>query len=142
MMRKAGGSDIVRNRQKMMKRCAFGIAAAVSAIMAVSGASEGETVLAPADMSGTFSSRGIIRYEQAVIDAADLHSIHAGVTEKKNAAVGVLQQLGTKFRRQEGGSVPDRNPDAVQGEMDLSQLGWAAITQAAADSQKIPEGLS
>ena len=142
MMRKAGGSDIVRNRQKMMKRCAFGIAAAVSAIMAVSGASEGETVLAAADMSGTFSSRGIIRYEQAVIDAADLHSIHAGVTKKKNAAVGVLQQLGTKFRRQEGGSVPDRNPDAVQGEMDLSQLGWAEITQAVAESQKVPEGLS
>ena len=87
----------------------------------VSGISEGETVLASGS-SGSFSSRGIIRYEQAVMDAADLQGIHDHVIEKKNAAAGVLQQIGTKFRQQEGGIVFDRDPDTAQGDIDLSQL--------------------
>ncbi len=131
----------MRSRQKTGIRYIWGIPAVLFGIIMVSGISEGETVVASGP-SGSFSSRGIIRYEQAVMDAADLQGIHDHVIEKKNAAAGVLQQIGTKFRQQEGGIVFDRDPDTAQGDIDLSQLGWAVIVQAAADSQKIPEGMS
>ena len=47
--------------------------------------------------AGAPRSRGVLRYEEAVADAADLQEIHAYITEKKNAAAGTLLQLGTKF---------------------------------------------
>lgn len=47
--------------------------------------------------AGVPGSRGVLRYEEAVADAADLQEIHAYITEKKNAAAGTLLQLGTKF---------------------------------------------
>ncbi len=140
-MRKAGGSDIVRNRRKIRQRGILGFAAVMSVIMAGSGILKGETVFA-AGASDLLASRGIIQCERAVMDAADLLAIQTHIAEKKNAAAGVLQQIGTKFRQQEGGVIFDRNPDAAQGDIDPSQFGWAVIMQAAAESQKIPEGLS
>lgn len=100
------------------------------------------TALASGGIRSTLRSRGTIRCEDTVMDSSDLQSMHAYVTEKKNAAAGVLQKLGTRLRVQSGEIIFDRNPDAVQGDVDLSQLGWPVIAQAAADSQKVPEGLT
>lgn len=87
-------------------------------------------------------SRGVLCYEAAVADAADLHALYNYVTEKKHAAAGTLLQLGTKFWQRPEGIVCDRNPDSGQGDADLSQLDWPMIVQAVADSQKVPEGLA
>ncbi len=95
-----------------------------------------------ADMSGTLHSKGAMQCDQAVIDAADLRSIHSYLLEKKNAAASILLQLGTKFRQQSGEVVYDRNPDAEQEEVDLSQIGWPVLIRAVEDSQTVPEGLS
>lgn len=94
-----------------------------------------------ADASGILHSKGIIQCEQAVIDAADLQSIFSYLSEKKNTAANILLQLGTKFRQQSGEVVYDRNPDAGQGEMNLSQISWPLLIRAVEDSQKVPEGL-
>lgn len=153
MMRKAGGSDIVRKNRKneqMELNCGalarIGIAGTVGLLlMAVILASillDDMTVLASDGTLGSFRSRGTIQYEDAVIDASDLQSMYAYVTEKKNAAAGILQQLGTRFRVQSGEIICDRNPDAAREDVDLSQLGWPVIVQAAADSQRVPEGLA
>lgn len=101
-----------------------------------------EKTAAAADASGSLRSRGTVQCEEAVIDAADLQNIHAYVTEKKNTAAGILLQLGTKFWQRPEGIVCDRNPDSGQGDADVSQLSWPMITQAVADSQKVPEGLT
>lgn len=137
-MRKAGGSDIVRNKLNT-KVYAGGILAVLTVVL-LSGMAENKADAAYA--SGTFRSRGAVRCEEAVIDAADLQSIHAYITEKKNAAAGTLLQLGTKFRQQPEGIVCDRNPDSGQGDVDVPQLSWPVIVQAVADSQKVPEGLA
>ena len=91
--------------------------------------------------AGAPRSRGVLRYEEAVADAADLQEIHAYITEKKNAAAGTLLQLGTKFWQGPEGIVCDRNPDSGPGDADVTQLGWPMILQAVTDSQKVPEGL-
>ncbi len=114
------------------------LAAAISA----AGLTDRMTVLASTDRPGIFRSRGTVQCEEAVIDAADLHSLYSYVTEKKNAAARILQQLGTRFRVQAGTVICDRNPDTAQEDVDLSQLGWPVIAQAAADSQKVPDGLA
>ena len=95
-----------------------------------------------ADMSGTLHSKGAMQCEQAVLDAADLRSIHSYLLEKKNTAASILLQLGTRFRQQSGEVVYDRNPDAEQEEVDLSQISWPVLIRAVEDSQTIPEGLS
>ena len=95
-----------------------------------------------ADMSGTLHSKGAMQCEQAVLDAADLRSIHSYLLEKKNAAASILLQLGTRFRQQSGEVVYDRNPDAEQEEVDLSQISWPVLIRAVEDSQTVPEGLS
>lgn len=143
MTGKAGGSDIVRDktRNKSRRKGLWGIAGLLFGLAASAGLFHGMTAVAAQDGSGTLRSRGSIRFEQAVIDAADLQSIQTHITEKKNATAGILQQLGTKFRQQAGGIVPDRNPDAGQGDADLSQIGWPTIVQAVSESQKVPDGL-
>ena len=145
MMRKAGGSDIVRriHKRKQQRICIAGvIIILLGTVIPASAFLDDMTVLASGGTSGSLRSRGTIRCEDAVIDAVDLQSIYAYITEKKSAAAGVLQQLGTRFRVQSGEIVCDRNPDAAQEDVDLSQLGWPVITQAAADSQRVPDGLA
>lgn len=104
---------------------------------------EGGTVLAAqSEIQGKISSVGRVQYGQAVIDADDLRSICSYIAEKKNEVAGILTQLGTKFRQQSGEYTYDRNPDAEQENVDVTQIGWQKLIQAAADSQKVPEGLS
>ena len=83
-------------------------------------------------------SRGRIQYEQAVFDSADLRNICAHIDEKRRAVAGTLLQLGTRFRQQAEGYTYDRNPDAEQGEINVGQIDWATLIQAAADSQTVP----
>ena len=87
-------------------------------------------------------STGRIQYEQAVFDSADLRDICTHIDEKRRAAAGALIQLGTRFRQQTEGYTYDRNPDAEQGEIDIGQIEWATLIQAAADSQTVPDKLS
>ncbi|MBD5475840.1 MAG: hypothetical protein HDR17_07665 [Lachnospiraceae bacterium] len=87
-------------------------------------------------------STGRIQYEQAVFDSADLQDILSHIDEKKRAAAGTLIQLGTRFRQQAAGYTYDRNPDAEQGEIDIGQIDWTTLIQAAADSQTVPDKLS
>lgn len=128
-----------------MKLWSVFLAAAVVAAAHMTGrmGAEGRTVLAAAgETQGELHSVGRVQYGQAVIDAGDLHSILSHITEKKNAAADVLTQLGTRFRRQSGEYVYDRNPDVEQEAMDLSGISWRMLTQAAGDSQTIPDGLA
>lgn len=144
MMRKAGGSVIVKNkihRQQNKRICVCGSAALLAGILLAALAGKPAAAEA-AEETGHLRSRGVLRCEEAVIDAADLQSIHAYVTEKKNRTAGILLQLGTKFWQRPEGIVCDRNPDSGQGDADPSQLGWPVLIQAAADSQKVPEGLT
>lgn len=162
-MRKAGGSDIVRNRIKEMEasgnekregclngngmrfirgKCRLCAAGAAAALCIAAGAGTSGSMIVDAAASGEPVSRGTIRCEQAVIDAADFRNIYSYMTEKKDAAAGILLKLGTKFRQESGGIVCDRNPDTGQGDVDVSQLSWPVIVQAVADSQKVPGGLA
>ena len=86
-------------------------------------------------------STGRIQYEQAVFDSADLQDIRVHIDEKRRAAAETLIQLGTRFRQQAEGYTYDRNPDAEQGEIDIGQIDWTTIIQAAADSQTVPDQL-
>lgn len=141
-MRKAGGSDIVGNKYRIGKIC-FAKAAVVPLILAVLlGTADGMAAVTAAGASGELQSKGVIQCEQAVIDASDLQTVYSYITEKRKAVAGILLQLGTKFRQQSGKIVCDRDPDAPQGDMDISQLSWPVIAQAAADSQKVPDGLA
>lgn len=137
-MRKAGGSDIVRNKLNSKVYTEGAIVALT--IVLLSGMAENKADAGYA--SANLRSRGTVRCEEAVIDAADLQSVRAYITEKKNTAAGLLPQLGTKFRQQPEGIVSDRNPDSDQGDVDVSQLSWPMIIQAVADSQKVPESLT
>lgn len=87
-------------------------------------------------------SNGRVQYEYAVIDGDDLKKIDTYISEKKNAAAGILVRLGTKFRRQDGKYVYDRNPDVGQEDIDLSGLSWEILTQAGKESQNIPAGMA
>lgn len=111
-------------------------------ILAVlSGRADTAVTARAADAGGTIRSRGTLRYEQAVIDAADLQNIQSYISAKRETAAGVLLQLGTKFRQQSGKIVWDRNPDADQTDADLSRLSWPMIIRAAEESQRVPDGL-
>lgn len=141
MMRKAGGSDIVKSKGRTGRKYFAGAGTAlVIALMAVG--IENIPAVKAADMPDMLRSKGAIRCEQAVLDASDLQDVYAYVTQKRRMTADVLLQLGTKFRQQSGEIICDRNPDAGQGDVDLSQLGWKLLSQAAADSQKVPEGLT
>ena len=163
MMRKAGGSGIVRGRIKEIevsgnrkwRRCLQAdstshigrnrilyAAGAVAALFVAAAAGMAGNMTVDAAGTGEPVSRGVIQCEQAVIDADDFRSIYSYMTEQRNTAAGILLQLGTKFRQESGEIVCDRNPDAGQGELDLSLLSWPVITQAVADSQKVPGGLT
>ncbi len=87
-------------------------------------------------------SSGRVQYEHAVTDANDLWEIDAYISEKRDAAVGVLNRLGTRFRRAAGEYTYDRNPDAGQEDIDISQINWTLLSQAAAESQGVPTGLT
>lgn len=93
-------------------------------------------------VSGNVRSVGRVQYEYAAIDAEDFGEIDAYISEKKNAAVGVLNRLGTKFRQQSGDYIYDRNPDIGQEGIDITQISWTLLTHAAAESQSIPAGLA
>ena len=127
-------------RNKLSTRMYTGGAIAALTVILLSGMVKNEADAAYT--AGSLRSRGIVRCEEAVIDAADLQNLSAYVTEKKNAAAGILLQLGTKFRQQPDGIVCDRNPDLGQEDMDVSKLDWPMIVQAVSDSQKVPEGLA
>ena len=157
MMRKAGGLVIVGN--KFRKREAAGnvnhgghadgwkmryIAKAAVVFFIIAGAAgvtENMSAIAAA-VSGAPVSRGVIQCEDARIDASDFQNIYSYMADKKNAAVGILLQLGTKFRQQSGEIICDRDPDAGQGDVEASQLSWPMITQAVTDSQSVPGGLA
>lgn len=103
---------------------------------------EGMTTLAAQGGAREYMrSTGRIQYEQAVFDSADLQDIHVHIDEKRRAAAETLIQLGTRFRQLEEGYTYDRNPDAEQGEIDIGQIEWATLIQAAADSQTVPDRL-
>lgn len=129
-------------RKNRNKRVWIGGLAALLAGISLAVWAGNPAAAAAAEGTGVPRSRGVLRYEQAVIDAADLQNIHAYVTEKKNTVAGILLQLGTKFWQQPEGIVCDRNPDSGQGDVDPAQLGWPMLIQAVADSQKVPEGLT
>lgn len=138
-----------RNREcrSIRKRTAcvrlWSLALAVTVIAAGWSGTEGGTVLAAQnETQGRISSAGRVQYGQALIDANDLRNICSHIAEKKNAAAGILTQLGTKFRQQSGEYTYDRNPDAEQESVDAAQIGWMTVIQAAADSQKIPDGMA
>lgn len=86
-------------------------------------------------------SIGRVQCGKAVIDASDLRSICAYITEKKYGLAGILMQLGTRFRQQPEGYTFDRNPEAAQEDIDLSQIEWQTLLRAAAESQNVPDGL-
>ena len=116
---------------------AAGIIAGVCSLPA-----EGMTTLAAhGEARGNIRSTGRIQYEQAVFDSADLRNICAYIDEKKHAAARTLIQLGTRFRQLAEGYTYDRNPDAEQGEIDIGQIDWTTLIQAAADSQTVPDQL-
>lgn len=106
------------------------------------GFAENMTMVSAADTGQSPVSRGQIRCEEAVMDAADLQSIYAYVSEKKNAAADTLLQLGTKFREQSGEIICDRNPDSDRENIDTSRLSWPMIEEAVKDSQTVPDGLT
>lgn len=160
MTRKAGGLDIVRNRKNhgndrknhgsdrkaaalgklsvlmglSVLTAAFGIYG--SAVYAAQNNRQGGTSLA-----GIVSS-GSVQYQHAVIDTNDLWKIDNYISEKRNAAVGVLNRLGTRFRQQSGEYTYDRNPDNGQEDIDISQINWSLLSRAAAESQGVPAGLA
>lgn len=98
-------------------------------------------VLPESAASGRVRSNGRLRYEYTLIDGDDLHEIDSYISEKKHAAANALIRLGTRFRQQSGEYVYDRNPDAGQEDIDLGGLSWTTLTQAAQESQSVPEGL-
>lgn len=136
-MRKEGGSDIVKDENRGKQRKTAVVLTAVIFLVGTAG----KTRVTAADGPGALCSKGVVQCEQAVIDAADLRNMHAYVSGKRKDAAGILIQLGTKFRQESGGIVYDRNPETEQGEIDLSQISWPVLTQAAVDSQNVPEGL-
>lgn len=143
MTRKEGGSDIVRNKDRTGRSYFAGITAAAALMMApLTGNMEGMPAVKAADNSGMPRSKGVIRCEQAVLDAADLQDLYGYVTQRKRMTADVLLQLGTKFRQQPGGIICDRNPESGPGDADLSQLSWPVLIQAVTDSQKVPDGLT
>lgn len=103
---------------------------------------ESEYILSKSGTSGRIRSNGRVQYEYAVIDGDDLRTIDAYISEKKDAAARALIRVGTRFRQQSGEYVYDRNPDAGQEDIDLGGLSWAALAQAAKESQNVPAGLS
>lgn len=142
-MRKEGGSDIVRSKERTGRGYYAGMAVAAALMMALpAGSMISMPVVRAADNADMPHSKGVIRCEQAVLDAADLQDLYAYVTQRRRMTADVLLQLGTKFRQQSGGIICDRNPDTGQGDADLSQVSWTLLTQAVADSQKVPDGLS
>lgn len=100
-----------------------------------------EYVLSENTVSGKVRSKGRVQYEHAVIDGDDLRGIDTYISEKKDTAARTLIRLGTRFRQQPGEYAYDRNPDAGQGDIDLSGLSWSTLTQAAKESQSVPAGL-
>lgn len=141
MMRKEGGSDTVRNNHSNKRTIGILGTAAAIMIAGLAGMQGFSVAAAPGD-SGSIHSKGSVRYDQAVIDSADLHDIHEHITEKKDMLAGILIQLGTKFRQQSEGCTYDRNPDAEQGDIDKRQLNWSTLVQAAEESQNVPAGLA
>ncbi|MBD5502309.1 MAG: hypothetical protein HDR09_00730 [Lachnospiraceae bacterium] len=134
-----------RNIRRSGKRRKFGPILLAAGIIAgvCSLPAESMTTLAVHDGAREYMrSTGRIQYEQAVFDSADLQDIHTHIDEKKRAAAGTLIQLGTRFRQQAAGYTYDRNPDAEQGEIDIGQIDWTTLIQAAADSQTVPDKLS
>lgn len=115
--------------------------AALLIIASPSGFVKNMTMVSAADTEQRPVSRGKIRCEEAVMDAADLQSIYAYISEKKNAAVDTLLQLGTKFREQSGEIICDRNPDSARENIDVSRLSWMMIEEAVKDSQTVPDEL-
>ena len=87
-------------------------------------------------------STGRIECEDAILDTADLQNICAHISEKQCAVVNVLLQLGTKFRQDEGGIHPDRNPDHTQESFDGSLPDWNVLVKAVEESQTVPVGLN
>ncbi len=87
-------------------------------------------------------STGRIEYDGIILDAADLESICAYITEKQDAVKDILLQLGTKFRQDGDIVCTDRNPDNAQSEIDRRLLDWDMLCEAAAQSQTVPEGLA
>lgn len=103
---------------------------------------ESEDSVSVSGTTGRVRSSGRVRYEYAVIDGDDLQWIDAYISEKKDAAARSLIQVGTRFRQQSGQYTYDRNPDVRQEDIDLSELGWTTLIQAAKESQSVPAGLS
>lgn len=138
MMRKAGGSDIVRNHKYRGKGIILLAAVAAAGWIGTGGTA----VLAQSGAEGRIHSRGRVQYEQAVFDSADLQDIRAYIDEQKRAAAGTLIQLGTRFRQQPEGFAYDRNPDVLPEEIDTGQLDWEMLIHAVAQSQTVPTGLT
>lgn len=118
------------------------VSAILFMIALLSGPAINMTMVSAADTERSPASRGKIRCEEAVLDAADLQSIYAYVSGKKNGAVDALLQLGTKFREESGEIVCDRNPDSAGEDIDVSRLSWPMIERAVKDSQTVPDGLA
>lgn len=137
-MRKAGGSDTVKDKNKWRQRKT---AAVLTMTLLLLCTLSSRFRVTAADVPAELRSKGAMQCEKAVIDAADLQSIRSYLSEKKNAAASILLQLGTRFRQRSGEVVYDRNPDAEPEEVDLSQISWPVLIRAVEDSQAVPEGL-
>lgn len=94
------------------------------------------------ETSGDVRSRGRVQYEYAVADANDFRGIADYISGKRDAAVGILNRLGTRFRQQSGEYIYDRNPDIGQEDIDITRIDWNLLAHAAADSQSVPAGLT
>ncbi|MCM1122730.1 MAG: hypothetical protein NC416_09105 [Eubacterium sp.] len=169
MMKKAGGLDIVGNNTKSRNKnrknrdgnssnrngrskpgVRTGIALVLTALALFMAMEDPYSITAHAvqdggqekGTAGRVRSKGRMCYERAVIDGADLRIIDEYISGKKNAAAGILVQLGTRFRLQSGEYVYDRNPDAGQEEINLDGMSWSMLTQAAEESQSVPPRLA
>ena len=133
-------SDIRRSRKHRKFWPILLSAGIIAGVFSLS--AEGMTTLAAHGGAREYMrSTGRIQYEQAVFDSADLQDIRVHIDEKRRAAAETLIQLGTRFRQQAEGYTYDRNPDAEQREIDIGQIDWTTIIQAAADSQTVPDQL-
>lgn len=97
--------------------------------------------MAAENAEGRLHSTGRIECEEAILDTADLEDIFAHISEKQSAVVNILLQLGTKFRQDEKGIYPDRNPDNIQESFDIGAVNWSILVNAVEESQTVPAGL-